>query len=58
MEINIGDADKKGNRPVKVMDGEAVLYEGSAADVAAAHKLIAVGRKHGFDSDEFAKAAK
>lgn len=57
MEINIGD-EVKGKRPVRVMDGDAVLFEHAADDVDHAHKLLKIGRKHGWDSDELAEATK
>lgn len=57
MEINIGD-EVKGKRPVRVVDGETVLFEHSADDVDHAHKLLKVGRKHGWESDELAEMTK
>lgn len=58
MLINIGDADKSGKRVLTVTDGDVELYSGMVDDTKAGQKLANIGLKHGWDSDEFKKAAK
>lgn len=58
MLINITDADKAGKRKLIVTDGDTELFSAVVADTAAGHKLAKLGQKHGWDSEELAKAAK
>lgn len=57
MLIQICD-EKKGKRPIIVSDGDKVLFEGEADNVAEAHKLLKALRKHDWDAGALAAATK
>lgn len=58
MLINIGDADKSGERVLTVSDETGEVFRATVASTVAAHKLAKIGLKHGWDSVDLAKAVK